>query len=100
MSPYDKMDERGKWFTMLLLAIYLPYQFFQFFQDEAWSGKPLVQVYLCLAFMRPASQMLSGPSETFGYTDQLTAKVGIDKGAALLLLCLCAREMGEDAWTR
>ncbi len=99
MSPYYTMDKRGKRFVMLLLlAIYLPYQFIQ--DGGAWSGKPLVQVYLCLAFMRPTSQMLSGPSGTFGYTEQLAAKVGIDKGAALLLLCLCAREMGEDVWTR
>ncbi len=68
--------------------------------EEAWIGKPLVQVYLCLAFVRPISQMLSGPSETFGYTEQLASKVGEDKGAALLLLCLCAREMGEDTWNR
>ncbi len=83
------------------VSCYLPSPY-EFIQDEAmaWSGKPLIQVYLCLAFVRPISQMLSGPSETFGYTEQLAAKVGKDKGAALLLLCLCAREMGEDVWYR
>ncbi len=87
---------------MIFNASYFPLLSYEFIQDEAkeWSGKPLIQIYLCLAFVHPISQMLSGPSETFRYAEQLASKVGKDKGAALLVLCLCAREMGEDVWQR